>query len=81
MPDREIAHTQPFLSDMTDAFGMRAVAMRRQRVNGTIAAAAMPHVTNERASGYRFSTRGRRAEESRLSFVEAQRDGYIVTVG
>src|SRR5262245_53828495 len=64
---------------MSYAFGMRAIAVRRQAVRRAVAAAALAHVTFERSGDQRPCTRRSRAEETGLLAIERQRQRKIVS--
>ena len=65
---------------MPRAFGMRAVAVRRERQRAAVAAGAACDAAAEGAAGERLAVRRRRAEPARLDAVEIQGDRQVVEV-
>ena len=76
----QIANAQALRGDVSHTLGVRAIAMRSQRVSRAVAAAAALHVANERASRHHHGCSGRRAEECRLRSVELERNRKVVTL-
>src|SRR6185436_4781087 len=74
----EIANAQALRGHVPDALGVRAIAMRSQRVRRAVATSTAAHVADEGAGGDRSGRRSRRAEEHRLRSVELEWNRKIV---
>lgn len=74
---RDIAYADSIARQVTDAFRMRAVAMRREGVRRAIAAAAVAHIADESTGDERSTGCGGGAKKIRLLRIERERDGKI----
>src|SRR5262249_47397019 len=74
---RDVADAHELARDVPDAFGVRAVAVRCERMRAAIAAAALLDVADERSDRVRHGARARRLEERRLRSFEVERQREI----
>ncbi len=72
-PRNALAHRDPLVSHVADAFRVRAVAVRRERQDLAVAAAARARVAHEGPARSGRDSRARRVEAGRLRSREIQR--------